>query len=135
MVISVQLIIQRFCIFRCKKKEYINLPKASVIICFYNEHFKTLLRTVHSVLNESPENLLEEIILIDDMSDLDNLHEEIELYIKMNTLAKVKLIKAERREGLIRARLLGARKANGKVKINIFLSVFDIMKTLNMNIF
>lgn len=103
-----------FC--RCKKKEYMtNLPIASVIICFYNEHFKTLLRTAYSVLNRTPHYLLEEIILIDDMSDLENLHEQIEGYIKTNKLSKVKLIKTERREGLIRARLLGSRKANGKV--------------------
>lgn len=110
--------------FRCKKKEYLNnLPKASIIICFYNEHFKTLLRTVYSVLNKTPENLLEEIILIDDMSDLKNLHEELEEYIKTKSLRKVKLIKAERREGLIRARLLGARKAKGKVQINFTLNI------------
>lgn len=50
------------------------------------------------------------------MSDLHNLHEDVLKYIQENSLNKVKLIKTERREGLIRARLLGARKAQGKVK-------------------
>lgn len=105
---------------RCKRKEYPEkLPRASIIICFFNEHFKTLLRTVHSVLNRTPKHLLEEIILVDDMSDLENLHEEIEEYIQKNSLDKVKFIKVKRREGLIRARLFGARKAQGKVKIFI----------------
>lgn len=51
------------------------------------------------------------------MSDLANLHDDIKKYIWKNSLSKVKLIKAERREGLIRARLLGSRKAQGKVKL------------------
>lgn len=104
-------------IYRCKTKGYPeDLPKASVIICFYNEHLKTLLRTIQSVLNRSPQSYLEEIILVDDMSDLHNLHEDVLKYIQENSLNKAKLIKTERREGLIRARLLGARKAQGKVK-------------------
>eukprot|EP00439_Symbiodinium_sp_Y106_P060991 s248_g9.t1 len=36
------------------------LPKASVIMVFHNEHLPTLLRSVHSVLNLSPADLLEE---------------------------------------------------------------------------
>lgn len=45
-----------------------DLPTASVIICFYNEAWSTLLRTVHSVLDKTPEYLLQEIILVDDYS-------------------------------------------------------------------
>lgn len=39
------------------------LPKVSVIIPFFNEAPTMILRTVHSVLNRSPDQLLEEIIL------------------------------------------------------------------------
>lgn len=39
------------------------LPKVSVIIPFFNEAPTMILRTVHSVLNRSPDKLLEEIIL------------------------------------------------------------------------
>jgi hypothetical protein len=55
----------------CKRMKYSeNLPKASVIMVFHNEAFSMILRSVYSVLNRSPENLLGEIILIDDCSNI-----------------------------------------------------------------
>lgn len=45
------------------------MPTTSVVIAFYNEAWSTLLRTVYSVLETSPDMLLEEVILVDDYSD------------------------------------------------------------------
>lgn len=53
----------------CLQQKYENLPKASVIIIFHNEAWSMVLRTMHSVLDRSPDDLLQEIILIDDCSD------------------------------------------------------------------
>lgn len=107
----------------CKTIDYDikQLPTASIIICFYNEHNTTLIRSIISVLNRTPEHLLHEVILIDDFSDLPDLHDQIDRYISTNAhhegMSKVELYKTRQREGLIRARMFGARKATGDVLI------------------
>ena len=56
---------------RCKNWIYPSdeyLPTASVILVFYDEGWSVLLRTVHSVINTSPPELLKEIVLVDDGS-------------------------------------------------------------------
>ncbi|XP_078293465.1 inactive polypeptide N-acetylgalactosaminyltransferase-like protein 5 isoform X3 [Panthera onca] len=55
---------------KCFQKRYpANLPTASIVICFHNEEFNALFRTMFSVVNLTPRLFLEEIILVDDMSD------------------------------------------------------------------
>ncbi|CAH1638095.1 unnamed protein product [Spodoptera littoralis] len=89
----------------CKKQNFSSdLPKATVIICFYNEAWSTLMRTISSVMNRSPSHLLEEVILIDDFSNMDHLKKKLEDYVRKTP--KIKLIRTTKREGLIRARLL-----------------------------
>lgn len=57
------------CSCRELKYDYRSLPTTSVVIAFYNEAWSTLLRTVHSVLETSPDILLEEVVLVDDYSE------------------------------------------------------------------
>ncbi len=61
-----------------------HLPTASIILVFFDEGWSVLLRTVHSVINTSPKELLKDIILIDDGSEdrmylkiLYNFHKEL----------------------------------------------------------
>ncbi|CAL8087086.1 unnamed protein product [Orchesella dallaii] len=93
------------------------LPSASVIICFYNEEYHALLRTVHAVLDRSNPDNLHEILLVDDSSELDDLHQRVQLYLQKNLPAKVSLIRTPSRAGLIRARVYGARHATGDVLV------------------
>uniref|UniRef100_A0A4W6FQ49 Polypeptide N-acetylgalactosaminyltransferase 5 n=1 Tax=Lates calcarifer TaxID=8187 RepID=A0A4W6FQ49_LATCA len=90
-----------------------DLPSTSVIFCFVDEVWSTLLRSVHSVLNRSPPHLLKEIILVDDFSTKDYLKEPLDKY--MSQFPKVKIIRLKERQGLIRARLAGAAVAKGEV--------------------
>ncbi|XP_035891897.1 putative polypeptide N-acetylgalactosaminyltransferase 9 isoform X2 [Anopheles stephensi] len=90
-----------------------DLPPTSVIICFHNEAWSVLLRTVHSVLDRSPDHLVKEVILVDDFSDMPHTQKQLEDYFL--AYPKVKIVRAAKREGLIRARLLGARHATAPV--------------------
>ncbi|KAM6177803.1 polypeptide N-acetylgalactosaminyltransferase 5 [Rhynchocyon petersi] len=90
-----------------------NLPTTSVIMCFVDEVWSTLLRSVHSVLNRSPPHLIKEILLVDDFSTKDYLKENLDKY--MSHFPKVRILRLKERHGLIRARLAGAQNATGDV--------------------
>lgn len=82
----------------------------------YNEHWSTLLRTVYSVLNRSPAELLREIILVDDFSDREELKEPLDTFVARH-LPKVKVIHLKERTGLIGARIEGAKMATSDVLV------------------
>jgi len=94
----------------CKNVKYdeATLPTTSVIVCFHNEARSTLLRTVRSVINRTPKHLLVEVILVDDASDWPIPEDFL-------AMEKVVGIKLDKREGLIRARTVGAQAARGEV--------------------
>eukprot|EP00051_Salpingoeca_urceolata_P002878 m.53458 g.53458 ORF g.53458 m.53458 type:complete len:792 (+) comp12384_c0_seq2:101-2476(+) len=102
----------RFAECRSVKYDLDTLPDTSVIFVFHNEHMSTLLRSIHSVLNRSPPDLIREIILVDDGSVKPWLGAELEEQI--NYLPKVRLLRMETRSGLVKARLRGAEAAKGQ---------------------
>lgn len=102
----------------CKDLTYDRiLPSASVIIIFTNEAWSPLIRTIWSVINRSPAQHLKEILLVDDFSDRVELQGKLDRYIETRLPSKVRLVRLKERQGLIRARLAGAKEAIGDVII------------------
>uniref|UniRef100_A0A3Q3JVF8 Polypeptide N-acetylgalactosaminyltransferase n=1 Tax=Monopterus albus TaxID=43700 RepID=A0A3Q3JVF8_MONAL len=103
---------------QCREKVHpMGLPSASVVICFFNEAFSALLRTVHSVLDRTPAYLLHEIILVDDHSELEELKDNLDRYVREELQGRLKLVRNQKREGLIRGRMIGASHATGEVLV------------------
>lgn len=83
----------------CRKKHYdVNsLLTTSVIVIFFNEPYSVLIRTVHSVLNTTPKNLLKEIILVDDGSSNIDLKQKLDYYVSSRLSDKVKVVRLKNR--------------------------------------
>ncbi|CAN9503855.1 unnamed protein product [Ophioblennius macclurei] len=92
-----------------------SLPSASVVICFHNEAWSTLLRTVHSVLDTAPSQHLQEILLVDDLSQHGHLKTVLSEYV--SHLDGVHLIRSKKRLGVAGCRSLGAARAVGEVLV------------------
>ncbi len=83
------------------KAELDRMPRTSVIFAQVDEPESTMRRSVASVINHSPPELLEEVIIVDDGS-------EWPVAPSITALSpKVKVLALGEREGLIRARLRG----------------------------
>ncbi|KAM9383910.1 polypeptide N-acetylgalactosaminyltransferase 15-like isoform 2-T2 [Pholidichthys leucotaenia] len=91
------------------------LPLASVIICFHDEAWSTLLRTVHSVLDTVPKQYLQEVILVDDLSQKAHLKTALSEYV--SHLDGARLVRSTRRIGVGGCRTLGASRAVGEVVV------------------
>lgn len=75
------------------------------------------MRTVHSVLINTPPHLLEEIVLADDFSTSKDLGTKLDDYIK--TLKKVKVVRSHKRMGVVGARVLGFRNTIGPIIVSL----------------
>ncbi|MCP9266032.1 Nitrilase and fragile histidine triad fusion protein NitFhit [Dirofilaria immitis] len=78
----------------CKSMVYLEkLPSVGVVLPFHNEHNSTLLRSVYSVINRSPKDVMKEIILVDDGSTKPFLKGPLEKFLKkadLNYIVKKK---------------------------------------------
>lgn len=102
---------------QCKARKWpsVNeMPKASIVIIFYNEPLSTLLRNVVSVLNRSPPELVGEIVLVDDHSNLEELSllpEHLDRLKQELPPDKVRLVRRTIHNGIVGARNQGAKEA------------------------
>lgn len=102
----------------CRKKKYLSsLPTVSVVVPFFNEHWSVLLRTVYSVIIRSPPSLLKEIFLVDDCSTRAHTKKPLDDFVKKHLSHIVHVIHLPSRQGLIRARLAGAKAATADVLV------------------
>lgn len=109
--------LQKFYLFRCSDVKYLkNLPMTSIVIIYHNEYPSTLKRTIHSVVNRTPPELLKEIILVNDASTRKELINEIPQYLAEN-FPKARILNLPTKKGLIVARMEGARNATGEVLV------------------
>ncbi|XP_070970757.1 polypeptide N-acetylgalactosaminyltransferase 15-like [Oncorhynchus clarkii lewisi] len=92
-----------------------SLPSASVVICFHDEAWSTLLRTVHSVLDTAPKEYLREVLLVDDLSQHGHLKSVLSEYVLL--LEGVRLVRSTWRLGVAGCRSLGAARAVGEVLV------------------
>jgi len=99
---------------RAQESRYLqSLPNTTIVVCFHNEAWSVLVRTVHSILDRTPHHLLDSVLLVDDASTMGHLQADLDLY--MARLPKVKIVRAPERLGLIRARLLGVQHVTAPV--------------------
>ncbi|XP_012944326.2 polypeptide N-acetylgalactosaminyltransferase 5 [Aplysia californica] len=93
-----------------------SLPRAGVVIIFNNELWSVLMRTVFSILDAGPSELISEIVLVDDASDQQHLQQPLDDYLVIFE-GKVKLVRMSNRSGLIKARLAGFDHVTGDVAV------------------
>lgn len=84
---------------------------------FFDEYWSVLLRTLHSIYNRTPHELLEEITLINDNSSSVELYEPLRAYVESNFHGLVKIHNMNERRGLTVGRLEGARLSKGQVLV------------------
>lgn len=88
-----------------------------MIITFHNEIYSTLLRCISSIFHRSPKKLLHEIVLINDNSSFPDLYEPLRKYVDEAFGSVVKIVENSERQGLIKARMTGAKASTGEVII------------------
>ncbi|XP_061616813.1 polypeptide N-acetylgalactosaminyltransferase 15-like isoform X2 [Phyllopteryx taeniolatus] len=103
---------------RDRRGSHASPPEArhpNVLICFHNEAWAALLRTLHSVLNATPRSFLAELLLVDDLSTHDHLQTTLSEYV--SHLDGVRLIRSTERLGVAGCRNLAASRASGEVLV------------------
>ena len=81
----------------CRSQTFYIKSKVSIIITFFDYQFYDLKTTIDSVRLHTPEDLIQEIIMVDEGSTLDYIKDDAKLYAAK--IKNGKLIRLEQREG------------------------------------
>uniref|UniRef100_A0A158P838 Polypeptide N-acetylgalactosaminyltransferase n=1 Tax=Angiostrongylus cantonensis TaxID=6313 RepID=A0A158P838_ANGCA len=103
---------------RCPHSFVTSLPKASIVICYFNESPSVLIRMINSIVDRTPLELIQEILLVDDGSEWPEASLQAADYQRKHPQWNmVKFLQTPSNLGLIRAKVFGARKARGEVLV------------------
>uniref|UniRef100_A0A3Q1FBC8 Polypeptide N-acetylgalactosaminyltransferase n=1 Tax=Acanthochromis polyacanthus TaxID=80966 RepID=A0A3Q1FBC8_9TELE len=104
---------------RCAEKKYPEvLPTVSVVLIYLDEALSVIKRAIRSIIDKTPQRLLQEIILVDDHSSNEDLMEKLDEYVNSIHEERTDLVKRVRHSqqlGLTQARLSGWKMAVGDV--------------------
>ncbi|XP_060562082.1 polypeptide N-acetylgalactosaminyltransferase 4-like [Ruditapes philippinarum] len=105
-IISMHRIVDDYRPDICKDLRYPKvLPEIGVVIPFKDEHLSVLLRTVYSILYNTPAHIVKEIVLVDDGSENSELKSTLDIYLE--NMEKVRVIRLRKSVGLMMARQAG----------------------------
>ncbi|KAL4233838.1 Polypeptide N-acetylgalactosaminyltransferase 4 [Mactra antiquata] len=101
----------------CRNITYSDLPEVSIIIPFRDERLSVLLRTIYSILQNTPRDLLAEILLIDDGSKTLELKAKLDYHV--DRLSMVEVIRMNESVGLMTARQTGIDRSKAEYFITM----------------
>ena len=88
------------------------------MIIFCNELLTFVLRAIWGILNQTPKDLVHEIILVDDGSNSTEIVDVLPWYVENRFQNyNVRLIRNPTQKHLVEARLVGAKSATGEVLV------------------
>ncbi|XP_030371943.1 polypeptide N-acetylgalactosaminyltransferase 8 [Scaptodrosophila lebanonensis] len=104
----------------CNKHKWmdVELPRASIILTYHQVDISAILRALHSIRERTPMELIREIILIDDATEVEELRSR-DFLVLVNKLFGVFLRVRRLKEhvGVWAARKVGAEMAHGDVLV------------------
>lgn len=89
----------------------------TVIIAFHDEHLSVLLRSITSIINRSPVDLLKQIVLVDDDSNLPELGQQLEEIVAQNFPKIIQILRLPERRGSIKARMEAIKVSSCQVLV------------------
>lgn len=90
-----------------------NMPQVSIIIPYLHESLELMRQTVASLIENTPDRLLKDIVFVDDANDAENSYTE-----ELKALnPKVRVHRNEERQGLIKAKVTGASVTDSPVLV------------------